>query len=341
MSPSLRRPPTRSSSGSSNIPQSPSVRSTSSFSNLTRNSIRNVSSSGSQSISSSSTRSNSPLRSVSTKSDPFLHPGRIRARRSDSINNISRKNDTYTGSITVTIRPKPRSVGPSHDNMGLKTPRHFQSRTNSQQGGNTFTRDPWFITNDRTIVHEEIGEFKFDHVFASHCTNLEVYEKTSKPMIDKLLMGFNATIFAYGMTGSGKTFTMSGNEQELGLIPLSVSYLFTNIMEQSMNGDKKFDVVISVSYTHLDVYKRQGQYTLDCNTRDSLPDLIFNFNGYNYTIGPYDYTLEVSGSCISAITPMDFPEPVGPLAIIGDAFLRKYYSIYDLGNNAVGLAKAI
>ncbi|EHM99929.1 Pep4p [Saccharomyces cerevisiae x Saccharomyces kudriavzevii VIN7] len=84
-----------------------------------------------------------------------------------------------------------------------------------------------------------------------------------------------------------------------------------------------------------------GQYTLDCNTRDSLPDLIFNFNGYNFTIGPYDYTLEVSGSCISAITPMDFPEPVGPLAIVGDAFLRKYYSIYDLGNDAVGLAKAI
>lgn len=84
-----------------------------------------------------------------------------------------------------------------------------------------------------------------------------------------------------------------------------------------------------------------GQYTLDCNTRDNLPDLIFNFNGYNFTIGPYDYTLEVSGSCISAITPMDFPEPVGPLAIVGDAFLRKYYSIYDLGNNAVGLAKAI
>ncbi|CAD6649506.1 XXYS1_4_G0020330.mRNA.1.CDS.1 [Saccharomyces cerevisiae] len=253
MSPSLRRPSTRSSSGSSNIPQSPSVRSTSSFSNLTRNSIRSTSNSGSQSISASSTRSNSPLRSVSAKSDPFLHPGRIRIRRSDSINNNSRKNDTYTGSITVTIRPKPRSVGTSHDHVGLKSPRYSQPRSNSHHGSNTFVRDPWFITNDKTIVHEEIGEFKFDHIFASHCTNLEVYERTSKPMIDKLLMGFNATIFAYGMTGSGKTFTMSGNEQELGLIPLSVSYLFTNIMEQSMNGDKKFDVIIS----YLEIYNER------------------------------------------------------------------------------------
>ncbi|AJW07825.1 Kip2p [Saccharomyces cerevisiae YJM1273] len=265
MSPSLRRPSTRSSSGSSNIPQSPSVRSTSSFSNLTRNSIRSTSNSGSQSISASSTRSNSPLRSVSAKSDPFLHPGRIRIRRSDSINNNSRKNDTYTGSITVTIRPKPRSVGTSHDHVGLKSPRYSQPRSNSHHGSNTFVRDPWFITNDKTIVHEEIGEFKFDHVFASHCTNLEVYERTSKPMIDKLLMGFNATIFAYGMTGSGKTFTMSGNEQELGLIPLSVSYLFTNIMEQSMNGDKKFDVLIS----YLEIYNERIYDLLESGLEES------------------------------------------------------------------------
>ncbi|CCD25027.1 proteinase A NDAI_0E02105 [Naumovozyma dairenensis CBS 421] len=84
-----------------------------------------------------------------------------------------------------------------------------------------------------------------------------------------------------------------------------------------------------------------GQYTVECDARPNLPDLTFNFNGKNFTIGPYDYTLEVSGSCISAIMPMDFPEPVGPMAIIGDAFLRKYYSIYDLENNAVGLAEAI
>ena len=84
-----------------------------------------------------------------------------------------------------------------------------------------------------------------------------------------------------------------------------------------------------------------GQYTIECNTRDSLPDLTFNLDGYNFTISAYDYTLEVSGSCISAITPMDFPAPVGPMAIIGDSFLRKYYSIYDLGNHAVGLAKAV
>ncbi|KAG7881726.1 hypothetical protein KL905_000788 [Ogataea polymorpha] len=84
-----------------------------------------------------------------------------------------------------------------------------------------------------------------------------------------------------------------------------------------------------------------GQYQIDCDKRDSLPDLTFNFDGYNFTISPYDYTLEVSGSCISAFTPMDLPAPIGPMAIIGDAFLRRYYSVYDLGKDAVGLAKAV
>ncbi|ODV95508.1 hypothetical protein PACTADRAFT_50223 [Pachysolen tannophilus NRRL Y-2460] len=84
-----------------------------------------------------------------------------------------------------------------------------------------------------------------------------------------------------------------------------------------------------------------GQYTIDCEKRASLPDLTFNFAGYNFTITAYDYTLEAGGSCISAFTPMDFPDPIGPLAVIGDVFLRKYYSVYDLGHDAVGLASAI
>jgi len=84
-----------------------------------------------------------------------------------------------------------------------------------------------------------------------------------------------------------------------------------------------------------------GQYTVDCAKRDSLPDLTFTLTGHNFTIGPFDYILEVQGSCISAFMGFDIPEPAGPLAILGDAFLRRWYSVYDLGNNAVGLAKAV
>jgi saccharopepsin len=83
-----------------------------------------------------------------------------------------------------------------------------------------------------------------------------------------------------------------------------------------------------------------GQYAIDCDKRDSLKDVTFNLAGTNFTLGPYDYVLEVQGSCISTFMGMDFPAPTGPLAILGDAFLRRYYSIYDLGANTVGLAEA-
>jgi saccharopepsin len=68
--------------------------------------------------------------------------------------------------------------------------------------------------------------------------------------------------------------------------------------------------------------------------------LTFTLTGYDFTITPYDYILEVQGSCISAIMGMDIPKPAGPLAILGDAFLRKYYTVYDLGSDSVGIAKA-
>jgi saccharopepsin len=83
-----------------------------------------------------------------------------------------------------------------------------------------------------------------------------------------------------------------------------------------------------------------GQYSVDCSKRDSLPDLTFTLTGHNFSISAYDYILEVQGSCISAFMGFDVPEPAGPLAILGDAFLRKWYSVYDLGHNAVGLAKS-
>ncbi|EWC45133.1 vacuolar protease A [Drechslerella stenobrocha 248] len=83
-----------------------------------------------------------------------------------------------------------------------------------------------------------------------------------------------------------------------------------------------------------------GQYTVDCDKVAGLPDMTFHLAGHNFTITSTDYTLNVQGTCISAITALDMPAKIGPLAILGDAFLRKHYSIYDLGKNRVGIAKS-
>jgi len=84
----------------------------------------------------------------------------------------------------------------------------------------------------------------------------------------------------------------------------------------------------------------QGQYTVDCNTVESLPEMSFSFGGKIYKLKGSDYILNAGGTCISSFTGMDIPAPIGPLWIIGDTFLRKYYTVYDLGRNAVGFAPA-
>ncbi|CCM01585.1 uncharacterized protein FIBRA_03645 [Fibroporia radiculosa] len=84
-----------------------------------------------------------------------------------------------------------------------------------------------------------------------------------------------------------------------------------------------------------------GQYTVDCSKVPSLPELVLTFNGKPYPLKGTDYVLEVQGTCMSAFTPMDIQMPGGDsLWIIGDVFLRRYYTVYDLGRNAVGFAEA-
>ncbi|KAL0083992.1 endopeptidase [Phycomyces blakesleeanus] len=83
-----------------------------------------------------------------------------------------------------------------------------------------------------------------------------------------------------------------------------------------------------------------GQYILDCAKIPDLPEFCFVFGGKDYCLTGQDYVLKVQDQCISGFIGMDIPEPAGPLWIVGDVFLRKFYSVYDLKNNRVGLAKA-
>jgi saccharopepsin len=81
-----------------------------------------------------------------------------------------------------------------------------------------------------------------------------------------------------------------------------------------------------------------GQYVIECDKIKNLPDFTFQFGGVNYTLNGDDYILKVQRQCISAFMGLDIPAPLGPIWIVGDAFLRKFYTIYDLGKNRVGFA---
>lgn len=80
------------------------------------------------------------------------------------------------------------------------------------------------------------------------------------------------------------------------------------------------------------------EFTIDCDAK--APDLTFTIGGNAYTLTAADYILNVQGQCLFAMSGMDIPAPMGPLWILGDVFMRKYYVKFDYGNKALGIALA-
>lgn len=81
--------------------------------------------------------------------------------------------------------------------------------------------------------------FKFDYVYGESSTQAFVYENTAKPAVLSTLEGYNATVLAYGQTGTGKTYTMegfefSGQHPNRGIVPRSMEEIF-KFIEQCPN----------------------------------------------------------------------------------------------------------
>mmetsp|Transcript_35123 Transcript_35123/g.47184 ORF Transcript_35123/g.47184 Transcript_35123/m.47184 type:complete len:84 (-) Transcript_35123:142-393(-) len=80
-----------------------------------------------------------------------------------------------------------------------------------------------------------------------------------------------------------------------------------------------------------------GQYTMDCEKLGDVPDLTVTINGSVYTVSGRDLVMKAANTCLFAIMGMDIPE--GPQWILGDVFMRKYYTVFDYGNERVGFAR--
>ncbi len=104
--------------------------------------------------------------------------------------------------------------------------------------------------------------YAFDRVFTNESQE-EIYRVTCSHLIKPVLKGTNATVFAYGPTGTGKTFTMIGTDYSLGLTVLTIQDIFATIAQDQFN-----NYTVAVSY--VEIYN------------ESIRDLLIASNQSNY-----------------------------------------------------------
>lgn len=86
--------------------------------------------------------------------------------------------------------------------------------------------------------------FNFDCVFDWVSTQTEVYEHAASHLVEQIFDGFNATIFAYGQTGAGKTYSMEGKlgSPHRGIVPRTVEHIFETIAD----ADEKMEYLVCI-----------------------------------------------------------------------------------------------
>ena len=88
--------------------------------------------------------------------------------------------------------------------------------------------------NQKLFAHHQ---FSYDKIYGPDDSQIDVYEETARPAVLSVLLGYNATILAYGQTGTGKTYTMEGFkyssvDEQRGIIPRAMEEIFKYISSE-------------------------------------------------------------------------------------------------------------
>ncbi|XP_030803053.1 centromere-associated protein E isoform X5 [Camarhynchus parvulus] len=146
------------------------------------------------------------------------------------------------GAVTVCVRVRPLIA---RENASDKVSLHWRSENNTVSD----------VSGTKT--------FTYDRVFHSSDNTQQLYDGVAVPIIQSAVRGYNGTIFAYGQTASGKTYTMMGNEDSVGIIPKAIQHVFKIICEIP---DREF--LLRVSY--MEIYNETITDLL-CDNRKKKP----------------------------------------------------------------------
>ncbi|KAL0097340.1 P-loop containing nucleoside triphosphate hydrolase protein [Phycomyces blakesleeanus] len=231
----------------------------------------------------SSFRTNTPIRNIHSSQSTAAGTNVQRRRNSLSVANsrsMNHQNLVSTNNSNTSTSSRNNKVGvippvpaipvfqrSSAENVQVTVRcRPITQRELTGRGENLWTVDTKErLVKSNNIRNEATGtkadvEYKFDHVFYGS-DNEKLYQAGVKGLIDQAMDGYNATVFAYGQTASGKTYTMMGTEQEPGVIPRAVNEVFENIRQAT---NKEF--LLRVSY--LEIYNETIRDLLAPNNTD-------------------------------------------------------------------------
>ncbi|KAF4981536.1 hypothetical protein FDECE_17677 [Fusarium decemcellulare] len=188
-------------------------------------------------------RSSSAQDSYSTSATTYDDPVEGSAQKTDTTADKRASKHDGKGNVVVSVRVRPDS-----------------------NGNNGSPEGEWMVDGRKSLISfrgKDGGDHYYDNVFTTHDNNSRVYDHIAKRLVRRVMEGYHGTVFAYGMTGTGKTFSMQGTASSPGVIPLAITDIFSYIRETPSR-----EFLLRVSY--LEIYNEKIHDLLSMPTGNAV-----------------------------------------------------------------------